>query len=150
MSDETPEQEGEASFVLGDGPITFAPSPGGMAQLDHVHGPGCGHDHGEGHVHGPGCGHDHDHDHAHHHEERPHDTRAHGDHEHACQLDLEFLLPGEGDEIGRFAELEKRISEQNGIVEVHRRTDGPYPELCIHYDPVHITVAKVLELARST
>ncbi|NVB77832.1 MAG: heavy metal translocating P-type ATPase, partial [Kofleriaceae bacterium] len=35
----------------------------------HVHGPGCGHDHGErdhghdeGHVHGPGCGHDHGHD----------------------------------------------------------------------------------------
>jgi urease accessory protein len=30
----------------------------------HVHGPGCGHDHGAhdhgtGHVHGPGCGHDH-------------------------------------------------------------------------------------------
>jgi len=30
----------------------------------HVHGPGCGHEHGaqgddEGHVHGPGCGHDH-------------------------------------------------------------------------------------------
>jgi len=33
----------------------------------HVHGPGCGHDHGDhdhGHVHGPDCDHDHDHAHA--------------------------------------------------------------------------------------
>ncbi len=41
-------------------------------QAEHVHGPGCGHDHDHGahgvdhhdHVHGPDCGHDHNHDHA--------------------------------------------------------------------------------------
>ena len=33
---------------------------------DHVHGPGCGHDHShDEHVHGPGCNHDHDHGPAH-------------------------------------------------------------------------------------
>jgi urease accessory protein len=36
------------------------PSPAPTAAPAHVHGPGCGHDHGHaGHVHGPGCGHTH-------------------------------------------------------------------------------------------
>jgi len=69
----------------------------------HVHGPDCGHDHGDhahhdhahhdhghaahgqqvaageaAHVHGPGCGHDHDHGHAHDHAHDPHPGHAHG------------------------------------------------------------------------
>jgi urease accessory protein len=35
---------------------------------EHVHGPGCGHDHGHAHVHGPECGHQHGHDHKHSHD----------------------------------------------------------------------------------
>lgn len=69
----------------------------------HVHGPDCGHDHGDhahhdhahhdhghaahgqqvaageaAHVHGPDCGHDHDHGHAHDHAHDPHPGHAHG------------------------------------------------------------------------
>lgn len=46
----------------------------GHGEAGHVHGPGCGHDHGHqhnhdhgaaGHVHGPWCNHGHDHSHHH-------------------------------------------------------------------------------------
>ncbi|MDO4752376.1 MAG: hypothetical protein Q4A24_09760, partial [Akkermansia sp.] len=54
------------SFLFG---LTAACSLGHAAE-EHVHGPGCSHDHGhaatpatkaEEHVHGPGCSHDHGH-----------------------------------------------------------------------------------------
>jgi FKBP-type peptidyl-prolyl cis-trans isomerase SlyD len=54
---------------------------------EHVHGEGCGHDHSHDHdhthehVHGEGCGHDHSHDHQHTHE-HVHDKGCSHDHKH--------------------------------------------------------------------
>ena len=49
--------------LLGSSTMPVGTGGGGLFTPHfHVHGPGCGHDHGddeEGHVHGPGCGHDH-------------------------------------------------------------------------------------------
>ncbi|MCA0314870.1 MAG: cadmium-translocating P-type ATPase [Candidatus Melainabacteria bacterium] len=115
---------------------------------DHDHS-SCGHDHGHGHdhSHGPGgCGH-------HHHHEKPKDERVgHREAESggkACQFNLDFILPGETDEIGRFEKLEKLLEEKLGISDVHLRKDSDRIELCIHYDPDIVQLTQILHLANT-
>jgi Zn2+/Cd2+-exporting ATPase len=133
----------------------------------HVHGPGCSHDHAEEvHAHGPGCSHDHDHDHEHEHD---HDHHHHGGcgHDHgpkkgnyigtraaesggvACQLELEAILPGETDELGRFQKLEEACEAHLAITDVHLRKDGEMVELCLHYDHERITLNQLVAFAKS-
>ena len=139
---------------------------------DHDHG-SCGHDHSHDHEHEHdhgSCGHDHSHDHEHdhdhgscghdhshhgcghhHHHEKPKDERV-GMREAenggtACQLNLDLILPGETDEIGRFEKLEKLLEEKHGIDDVHVRKDSDRTELCIHYDPEKVQLSQILNLA---
>jgi len=129
---------------------------------EHVHGPGCAHDHGhehdhehghEGHhVHGPGCAHDHGHDHDHDHGERAElavSTRAAETGGHACQLDLDLVIPGETDEFGRTEKLEQLLEARLGVSDVHVRRDGGHTELCIHYDHNQVTLEQVIALVES-
>ncbi len=128
----------------------------------HVHGPGCGHDHHdhkhseEHHEHGPGCGHDHhDHDHHHHEEEerqrrlayvgvKPAETIGS-----ACQFDLDAMIPGETDDIGRFQKLEQLVESNAGITDAHVRRDGQRPEICVHYDETQLQLSEVVALVKS-
>jgi urease accessory protein len=89
------EPEGGAYAAGGHG-HSHAPAP--AAATDHVHGPGCGHDHGAHeshshaapalapvpHVHGPGCGHDHAHEHGHTHGDAHHNHGAETAHAHSA------------------------------------------------------------------
>ncbi|MBN8659261.1 MAG: cadmium-translocating P-type ATPase [Candidatus Obscuribacter phosphatis] len=124
----------------------------------------CGHDHGHEHDHDhnhehdhSSCGHDHGHSHGgcghHHHHEKPKDERVgHREAEsggNACQFNLDFILPGETDEIGRFEKLEKLLEEKLGISDVHLRKDSDRIELCIHYDPEIVQLSQILHLANS-
>jgi len=99
----------------------------------HAHGPGCDHGHA-GHDHGaPPV--------------RPHDTRPAESGGHAVQVDLAFHLPGALDSEGRFARLEAVLAAHHGVLDVHLRRDGAYPEVCIHYDPNAVALTQVLGLA---
>jgi len=125
----------------------------------HVHGPGCshGHDHGHGHEHGHGgCGHDHDHDH--HHEkidydkrrrEAPMTTRPAETGGAACQMELDVVIPGEEDDVGRFEQLEKELEMFIGVTDVHVRKDGDFPEVCIHYTPEKMSLEKLRDAINS-
>lgn len=102
-----------------------------------------------GHEHGPGCDHrddPHGHDHAPR-PPRPHDTRPAESGGHAVQVDLAFHLPGKLDDEGRFARLESVLAAHQGVLEVHLRRDGDYPQVCIHYDPNVVALTQVLGLA---
>ncbi len=130
------------------------------------------HDDHEGHDHGDHEGHDHEgHDHEGHdhegHDHEGHDHEDHEGHDHgpqgerppqereaegggaACQLDLEFLLPGESDEEGRFAELKHRVEALRGVSSVHLRADAEFPQLCVHYDTDQTQLTQVLQTARA-
>jgi Cd2+/Zn2+-exporting ATPase len=129
----------------------------------------CGHDHShEGHDHAKehdhsSCGHDHsheghDHDHHgcgghHHHHEKPKDERVGmRDAETggtACQLNLDLILPGETDHVGRFEKLEAALEERVGIIDAHVRKDSDRIELCVHYDPEKVQLAQVLTMAHT-
>jgi len=63
------------------------------------------------------------------------------------QVDLLFHLPGELDGEGRFARLEAVLEAHDGVLDVHLRRDGEYPEVCIHYDPNAVALTQVLGLA---
>ena len=67
----------------------------------------------------------------------------------ACQLNLDIVLPGETDEIGRFEKLEKVLEQKLGIIDAHVRKDSDRIELCIHYDPDKVQVGQVINLAHS-
>ena len=123
----------------------------------HEHGPGCQHDHHEHkhehhghehHEHGPGCSHHH-----HHHEAKPKDTRigtrpaeTGGQ---ACQFNLDAIIPGETDEVGRFAKLEQLVEARVGITDVHVRRDGGRIEACVHFDQEQLVLAQVVALVQS-
>jgi Cd2+/Zn2+-exporting ATPase len=66
------------------------------------------------------------------------------------QLDLAVILPGETDEAGRFEKFEELLRARHGVGDAHIRTDAGHRELCVHYDPAHVTVADMLAFARST
>lgn len=127
---------------------------------EHGHGPGCNHEHGHAHDHGhdhdhSSCNHDHahGHDHDHHHHEKidydkrrreaPMTTRDAETGGPACQMELDVVIPGEVDEIGRFEQLEKQLEQLIGVSDVHLREDGPYPEVCIHYQPEKASLAQI-------
>lgn len=122
----------------------------------HEHGPDCHHDHDEHehHEHGPGCDHHHDHDHHHDEEERqrrlayvgvkPAETGGN-----ACQFDLDAIIPGETDDIGRFQKLEQLVEAKVGITDAHVRRDGQRPEICVHYDEAQLQPAQVVALVKS-
>ncbi|MCC7531807.1 MAG: cadmium-translocating P-type ATPase [Candidatus Melainabacteria bacterium] len=138
---------------------------------EHVHGPGCSHGHAhehkqEKHVHGPGCshghghGHDHghDHDHDHHHEKVDYDkrrreapifTRVAESGGSACQMELDVVIPGEVDEIGRFEQLEKELEMFIGVTDVHVRKDGESAEVCIHYQPEKVSLDQLRDAINS-
>ncbi len=124
----------------------------------HVHGPGCGHDHGhEGHDHAghDHAGHDHaGHDHGHGHDHAPPKERPVGkrDAENnggtACQIELRALLPSENNEVGRFEKMEALVNRRLGISDLHLRRDQGYAEVCIHYDPAKGSHDDVVALVR--
>lgn len=132
---------------------------------NHDHG-SCGHDHShDEHKHDHGtCGHDHSHDghdHGHggcgghhHHHEKPKDERVDmrpaEDGGHAVQLCLDWVLPGETDEKGRFEKLETLLEESMGIIDVHVRKDSNRIELCVHYDPDLVQVSTILNTIHRT
>ena len=125
---------------------------GGHDHGGHDHG---GHDHAHEHEHGESCGHDHDHgghdhDHAHEEPEKPVGERAAEDGSTAAQLELRVLLPGETNEVGRFAKLEEHIANRAGISDIHIRKDLGYPEVCIHYDPAKAPLADVVARVRES
>lgn len=137
----------------------------------HDHGPGCKHDHHEHHEHGHDCGHEHhhedhhehgsgcshhhhDHDHHHDHAERERrlaylGTKAAENGGSACQFDLDAVIPGETDDIGRFQKLEQLVEANAGITDAHVRRDGEYPEICVHYDNAQLQPAQVAALVKS-
>jgi Cd2+/Zn2+-exporting ATPase len=122
-------------------------SPECRHDSEHEHGPGCGHEHHEQehqHVHGPGCGH----------HPKPVDTRigtrpaeTGGQ---ACQFNLDTIIPGETDEVGRFEKLEQLVEAKVGITDVHMRRDGGRIEACVHYDHRQLTLDQVVGLVQST
>lgn len=136
---------------------------------EHKHGSGCGHDHdhGEDHSHSSSCGHDHDHEHGHdhggcgghdhhHHEvKRPKLTdsrigeRPAEDGGTACQFELDIVIPGETDEFGRFEKLEEVMEGREGILDIHVRRDDGRIELCVHYEPKHVQLSDVVDLAQT-
>lgn len=67
----------------------------------------------------------------------------------ACQLDLDVLLPGETDEEGRFAELKRRVEALRAVSDVHLRTDGRHPQICVHYDAQQSQLPQLLETIRA-
>ncbi|MEQ1506837.1 MAG: cation transporter, partial [Myxococcota bacterium] len=116
---------------------------------DHDH---AGHDHdhaGHDHVHGPSCGHDHDHDHAghDHHEVHPPGARA-CDGQPAVQLDLAAALPGETDEVGRFAQLARELAREVHVTRVHLTRDAGWAEVCVHHTAPD--AAPILAIAETT
>jgi len=131
------------------------------SSAEHKHGPACQHDHGPAeHEHGPACQHDHghaDHDHGHGgcgHDHAPKKKRelkvlneicalvTQGE---ACQLELELVLEGETDEIGRFQQLEKLLEGRRGILDVHvRRGAASGSHMCIHYETTLITLSQLM------
>ena len=68
----------------------------------------------------------------------------------ACQLDLDVILPGETDEVGRFQKLEQLIEAKTGITDVHVRRDDGHAEVCVHYDDKQLKPAEIVALVRST
>lgn len=111
--------------------------------------------HGHHHDHGHDCshhGHSHSHSHSHTHDrpERPVRTRAAETGGQACQLDLELLLPGETDELGRFEILEQALEAHGAISDVHIRRDGDCLELCAHFDHRQVSLNQVVALIKST
>ncbi|MFN0111107.1 MAG: heavy metal translocating P-type ATPase [Blastocatellia bacterium] len=126
----------------------------------HEHGPDCSHDHHdhsghEHHEHGPDCNHDH-HEHGHHHEEEERQRRLayvgvkpaeNGGV--ACQFDLDAIIPGETDDVGRFQKLEQLVESSAGITDAHIRRDGQRPEICVHYDKAKVQQAQVVALVKS-
>ncbi|MGA9768056.1 MAG: heavy metal translocating P-type ATPase [Blastocatellia bacterium] len=67
----------------------------------------------------------------------------------ACQLDLDVIIPGETDEVGRFQKLEELIEAKTGITDIHVRRDNERAEICIHYDAKQITPAQIVALVKS-
>lgn len=141
---------------------------------EHKHGDGCGHDHDHDHdhdhSHGSSCGHDHDHnhehghdhggcgghDHHHHHEEKRRKLtdsrigeRPAEDGGTACQFELDIVIPGETDEFGRFEKLEEVMEGREGILDIHVRRDDGRIELCVHYEPKHVQLSDVVDLAQT-
>jgi Cd2+/Zn2+-exporting ATPase len=60
------------------------------------------------------------------------------------------VLPGETDEQGRFEKFEELLRARHGVGDAHVRTDAGHRELCVHYDPAHVTIADMLAFARAT
>jgi Cd2+/Zn2+-exporting ATPase len=124
-----------------DGSIKLAPP-----EPEHVHGPGCGHDHDDdepGHVHGPGCGHDHAPKKK---QARPPQNRPAEGGGLAVQLALDQVLPEEADEDGIFDHFEKVLLGERGVTKVHLRRDLGRAEICIHYTH-EASVAKLVDIA---
>jgi Zn2+/Cd2+-exporting ATPase len=133
---------------------------------DHLHDHGsCGHDHGHDHLHDHGsCGHDHGHDHHHHHghggcghdhgPKKKRELRAltnlcsqnKGD---ACQLELDLVLEGETDHLGRFEQLERLLEGRAGIIDVHVSKHDGVAQLCVHYDCDVVTLQQLMAIARA-
>jgi Cd2+/Zn2+-exporting ATPase len=67
------------------------------------------------------------------------------------RLDLPLVLPGIDDARDRcVARLIDLLEGRPGIAEVHMvGSDGPSPELCIHYDPSTLSLSRVRELAQA-
>ena len=67
------------------------------------------------------------------------------------RLDLPLVLPGIDDARDRcVARLFDLLSGRPGISDVHVvGSEGPAPELCIHYDPVILSLSRVRELAHA-
>jgi Cd2+/Zn2+-exporting ATPase len=124
--------------------------PGGACTADHDH---AGHDHaGHDHAAHDHAGHDHDapgHTHAHQAVERPPGNRPAEDGGVALQLDLDALLPGETDEVGRFEQLDRELLRVRGVNDVHLRKDGTHLEACVHYDPNQTTFDALVAEART-
>ncbi len=123
----------------------------------HVHGPGCGHDHGhdaaheahdepdEHHEHHEGCGHDHGSVRK---EPRPPQARPAETGGPALQLALDEVLPEERDEHGIFQHFEQQVHAHRAVSEVHIRRDAGRAEICIHYDADVLSLIDLIELAR--
>jgi Zn2+/Cd2+-exporting ATPase len=144
---------------------------------DHKHGPSCDHSHDHAHEHGSSCSHGHDHahghDHGHGHDHHHGGCGGHHHHDHhhhdrprnlkdsrigqrpaesggtACQFELDFVIPGETDEFGRFEKLEEIMEARDGILDIHVRRDDGRIELCVHYDSSRIPFQEVIGLAQS-
>jgi Cd2+/Zn2+-exporting ATPase len=67
------------------------------------------------------------------------------------RLDLPLVLPGIDDARDRcVARLIDLLEGRPGIAQVHMvGSDGPSPELCIHYDPSTLSLSRVRELAQA-
>ncbi|PZO11672.1 MAG: heavy metal translocating P-type ATPase [Burkholderiales bacterium] len=67
------------------------------------------------------------------------------------RLDLPLVLPGIDDARDRcVARLIDLLVGRPGIAQVHIvGSDGPSPELCIHYDPATLSLSRVRELAQA-
>ena len=152
----------------GGSPNHAAHDHAGHSHAAHDH---AAHDHA-GHSH---AAHDHAaHDHAghshaaHDHAAHDHAGHSHGAHSHAheapterpetqhaaetggpaVQVDLQFWLPAETDEAGRFAELERMARRRPGILDLHIRRDGAFPQICAHYDPELLSAEEALKELR--
>lgn len=119
-----------------------------QAKPAHVHGPSCNHDHAE-HDH---AGHAHSHDHSHAHppayQARPTTKNPSKDGRTAIQLDLEAMLPGERDDVGRFAELRTLLLRQPGLLAVNFIVDTP-PWLEVVYDAQVIDTEAAIKVAQT-
>jgi Cd2+/Zn2+-exporting ATPase len=67
----------------------------------------------------------------------------------ACQFELDAVIPGETDEIGRFQKLEQLVEAHVGITDAHVRRDNGRAEVCVHYDEKQLTTTQVVALIQS-
>ena len=107
--------------------------------------PHSAHHHDHGHHDHSKCSHEHDHG------ERattmrpcPQQVPPHQ----VVQLDLDALLPGETDDAGRFAKLAENLMRIVGVRQVHVRTDGSHPEVCVHHDENVVRAPQLLPEVR--
>jgi Cd2+/Zn2+-exporting ATPase len=64
-------------------------------------------------------------------------------------MELEVVIPGEVDEIGRFEQLEKELEMFIGVTDVHVRKDGKFAEVCIHYQPEKVSLDQLRDAINS-
>ena len=68
--------------------------------------------------------------------------------ENTVELEITLLLPGVGDEKdGCLARLEAALQNRRGILHAHLERDKTPVDLCLHYDPNHLSLADVKRIA---
>jgi len=64
-------------------------------------------------------------------------------------MELDVVIPGEVDEVGRFEQLEKELEMFIGVTDVHVRKDGEFAEVCIHFQQEKVTVDRLKDAINS-